>query len=126
MTDKPERIRLSRKKGWRMPANTVKVDRSTPWGNPFVTGKHGTRKQCVKNHIYILSGKILLGKNNFKEQENHIRHVKQHIESLKGKNLACWCPLNKPCHADTLLFIANAEQHPVKCTDEMMNDILKT
>jgi len=33
--DKPIRVQLSRKKGWRMPANTVKVDRTTKWGNPF-------------------------------------------------------------------------------------------
>jgi hypothetical protein len=26
---------------------------------------------------------------------------------LRGKNLACWCPLNKPCHADVLLALAN-------------------
>jgi len=32
---KPVRIQLSRRKGWRMPADTVKVDRSTRWGNPF-------------------------------------------------------------------------------------------
>jgi len=31
----PERIRLSRAKGWRMPEDAVKVDRSTPWSNPF-------------------------------------------------------------------------------------------
>lgn len=31
----PERIQLRRTKGWRMPPNTVKVDRSTRWGNPF-------------------------------------------------------------------------------------------
>jgi hypothetical protein len=31
----PARIQLSRAKGWRMPENTVKVDRSTRWGNPF-------------------------------------------------------------------------------------------
>jgi Domain of unknown function (DUF4326) len=27
---------------------------------------------------------------------------------LRGKNLACWCPLNQPCHADVLLEIANS------------------
>ena len=26
---------------------------------------------------------------------------------LRGKNLACWCPLDQPCHADVLLDIAN-------------------
>jgi len=37
MTDpiRPVRVRLSRTKGWRMPPNTVKVDRTTPFGNPF-------------------------------------------------------------------------------------------
>uniref|UniRef100_UPI003F65B855 DUF4326 domain-containing protein n=1 Tax=Rhodococcus opacus TaxID=37919 RepID=UPI003F65B855 len=28
---------------------------------------------------------------------------------LHGKDLACWCPLDQPCHADVLLEIANAE-----------------
>jgi len=26
---------------------------------------------------------------------------------LRGKNLACWCPLDGPCHADALLEVAN-------------------
>jgi hypothetical protein len=28
---------------------------------------------------------------------------------LGGKNLACWCPLDQPCHADVLLELANPE-----------------
>src|SRR5437762_14233430 len=32
---RPRRIRLSRRKGWRVPPDTLKVDRSTRWGNPF-------------------------------------------------------------------------------------------
>lgn len=31
----PRRVQLSRKKGFRLPANTVKVDRSTSFGNPY-------------------------------------------------------------------------------------------
>jgi hypothetical protein len=27
---------------------------------------------------------------------------------LAGKDLACWCPLDQPCHADVLLELANA------------------
>jgi hypothetical protein len=26
---------------------------------------------------------------------------------LAGKDLACWCPLDQPCHADVLLELAN-------------------
>jgi len=32
---------------------------------------------------------------------------KINLEELRGKNLACWCPLDKPCHADILLELAN-------------------
>lgn len=31
---KPSRFQLKRTKGWRLPLNTVKVDRTTKWGNP--------------------------------------------------------------------------------------------
>jgi len=27
---------------------------------------------------------------------------------LCGKDLACWCPLDQPCHADVLMEIANS------------------
>jgi Domain of unknown function (DUF4326) len=26
---------------------------------------------------------------------------------LAGRDLACWCPLDLPCHADVLLDVAN-------------------
>jgi hypothetical protein len=35
------------------------------------------------------------------ELEYQVRQV------LRGKDLACWCPLDQPCHADVLLEIAN-------------------
>ena len=44
----PERVQLRRTKGWRLPENTVKVDRSTKWGNPFVAGRDGTQAECVE------------------------------------------------------------------------------
>jgi hypothetical protein len=27
---------------------------------------------------------------------------------LRGKDLACWCRLDQPCHADVLIELANA------------------
>ena len=38
MPDTPQRIQLSRAKGWRMPADTVSVARPGKWGNPFRVG----------------------------------------------------------------------------------------
>jgi hypothetical protein len=26
---------------------------------------------------------------------------------LRGRDLACYCPLDEPCHADVLLAVAN-------------------
>jgi hypothetical protein len=36
------------------------------------------------------------------------RYPRNDLKDLRGKNLACWCALDKPCHADVLLKIANA------------------
>lgn len=36
-------------------------------------------------------------------------------EALAGKNLACWCPLDQPCHADVLLELANREESTDGC-----------
>jgi len=107
----PERIQLRRTKGWRMPPNTVKVDRTTPWGNPFVVGKPGgayTAKVMDRRHAWQLYRSVAL------TNEKLIAAAREH---LRGKNLACWCPKDDPyedcCHAAVLLEIANgpAPQH---------------
>jgi hypothetical protein len=103
----PHRIRLSRAKGWRMPADTVKVDRSTPWGNPFITGEHGTRERCVELYRYLLGGLLCLSTGNGDEQQACRKYVEAHYKELRGKNLACWCPRDAACHADVLLELAN-------------------
>lgn len=101
----PERIQLKRTKGWRMPENTVKVDRTTKWGNPFKVGEPGgayTAKVKDRRHAYLLF-KSIAGDN-----EKLVAAVKA---ELRGKNLACWCPKDNPyedcCHAAVLLEMAN-------------------
>lgn len=109
---KPHRIQLSRKKGWRMPPNTVKVDRTTKWGNPFIVGKHGTTEECVRRFKFLLAGYLCIssGFECADAQERLLAHAKRHIKSLRGKNLACWCQIGKSCHADVLLEIANSKE----------------
>lgn len=102
MTDtaQPIRVQLSRKKGWTMPPNTVKVSRPGKWGNPFVAGKTyrtvvGTNRPVDDaQHAVSLFRSMCWNKTEIKE-------------ALAGKNLACWCALDQPCHADVLLEIAN-------------------
>jgi hypothetical protein len=89
-----------------MPANTVKVDRSTKWGNPFVVGIHGTRQQCVDLFRLLCGGYWCISQSNGDEQKAFFAYAKRNRWRLKGKDLACWCPLDKPCHADVLLEVA--------------------
>lgn len=106
----PKRVQLSRAKGWRMPDNAVKVDRSTPWGNPFVVGRDGTRAECVDLYTKMLAGYLALASGpSLEEQKAARRYVFENLKKLRGKDLACWCR-GSPCHADVLLNLANSEK----------------
>jgi hypothetical protein len=37
---------------------------------------------------------------------------------LRGKNLACWCKPDQPCHADVLLELANDPALKAQAKDE--------
>lgn len=43
---------------------------------------------------------------DFRNAGGYYPHVKN-IAELAGRDLACWCPLDQPCHADVLLELAN-------------------
>ena len=109
----PKRIRRSRAKGWTLPDNAVIVDRTSRWGNPFVVGEHGTTVQCVYWYSILINGFLLLGRGNEARQESDHKvladEAKRGWPTLKGKDLACWCALDKPCHADVLLHAANGK-----------------
>jgi hypothetical protein len=110
----PHRIQLRRAKGWRMPENTVKVDRTTPLGNPFHVGVDGDRAYCVYLHRALMTGLIALTtKATPEEQQAHRSAVLEAKPKMRGKNLGCWCSLPAPgepdiCHATMLLEIFNA------------------
>lgn len=107
MSKSPRRIRRSRAKGARLPENTVCVDRSTKWGNPFVVGKHGTRAECVHLFKTLMAGYVCISSDiapNLLMAYRAMVVADRH--QLKGKHLACWCSLDGPCHADVLLKVA--------------------
>jgi hypothetical protein len=104
----PLRIQLSRKKGWRMPANTVKVARPTRWGNPCRIGMYRdyTAADAVADYRrYIARDPMVRSFENAFGVPPSIDAIRA---TLRGKNLACFCALDQPCHADVLLEIANA------------------
>jgi hypothetical protein len=98
-----ERIQLKRSKGWRMPENTVKVDRSTRWGNPFTADACGSIRSAVERHARWMAGEAEAPDGRKPPELSEIRR------ELGGRNLGCWCSLKGPCHADLLIRIANAD-----------------
>ena len=111
----PVRLQLSRKVGFDLASLSEKtnklacrrVDRSTEWGNHHVIAKERPFSFSVD------------GRGDFATKEAAQAHavalhaadceaIKARIRThLAGLNLACWCEPGTPCHADTLLRIAN-------------------
>ena len=112
----PVRLRLSRAKGFNLQAHSlainglpaVNVARPSHWGNPWRVG--GT-------FLFVgPSGRVCARKTpmtaleaveKFRSRECRPDRSGLIIHQLRGKNLACWCGLDAPCHADVLLEIAN-------------------
>jgi hypothetical protein len=103
-----KRIRLSRARGWRLPENATVVARPTKWGNPFIVGTDGTRAECVGLYTVLVGAgmQCLTSKATLKSQHDALRAIAM-LHELKGRDLACWCDLHGPCHADVLLILAN-------------------
>ena len=104
-----KRIQRKRTKGWRMPPNTVYVGRSTRWGNEFVGVP---RKIAVERYALHLREYFGFVESEVKRAFHPLPVKSTEFEAwlkpLRGKDLACWCPLNEPCHADVLLELAHA------------------
>lgn len=120
MSNAPGRIRLSRAKGWRMPANTVNVARPGRFGNPFTIEKAidsgyataATAQAFVVECFGDWIGPSQRGQDQWQgpESDKAKRAIIDGLPTLRGKNLACWCALDQPCHADVLLEMANAPE----------------
>lgn len=151
---KPQRIRRSRERGWRMPEGVVYVGRPSRWGNPYTLGgSYGLA--CVPGALtgaeWEWEDRISAAgmRHDYFHPEGHVTHCTirnltraeavqlyrealtgetQHLRApgwarigprdnpvtvdevrreLAGRDLACWCPLSLPCHADVLLELAN-------------------
>jgi hypothetical protein len=115
----PERIQRKRTRGWRMPENTVSVTRPGKFGNPFRIGgwfKLGARGAPMV-WVEAYDGYQDQSFTKVKTREQAVEFYREYrrrfpltlaeTAKLKGKNLACFCPLDQPCHADVLLELAN-------------------
>lgn len=99
-----------------MPPNTVYVGRPTKFGNFFNHEKLGRRKAASLFRKFMKkrlsqAERQELGINPMDwlylcVLRNELKALAK--KELRGKNLACWCPQESPCHADTLLDVANS------------------
>ena len=117
----PKRIQRKRVRGWKMPPDAIYVGRPTCYGNPFSAGaaptcytlttdwKCETQQEAVDRYRAFLLG----GFNedwlaeNFQAFDLGDLEWGEALSRLRGRDLACWCKLTDPCHADVLLEIAN-------------------
>lgn len=108
----PIRIQRQRTKGWRMQPGAVYVGRPTKWGNPFTPDMYWDARfsgslnvaidACVEAFRAWLEGKKGCSWIPIIEMG-----PPPDLSPLRGKDLACWCALDQPCHADVLLELAN-------------------
>lgn len=100
----PQRVKLSRQRGWGMPPNTVVVARPSKWGNPIRVVPAGvTTLGTVTTNAAAVAGY----REYLKTREGQfVCEAARRV--LRGKNLACWCGLDEPCHANVLLEVANS------------------
>jgi len=110
---------MSRQRPWRDEhPDAVIVARPSKWGNPYRVGSALVvfvdieRTQRVESltpamavalyrHLWLTSWAV--------GDLAAPRPRPGDLDELRGRDLACWCPLDQPCHADVLLEIANGE-----------------
>ncbi len=120
----PNRVQRRRTKGWSLPDNTIVVDRSTPYGNPFPVTKGTSRSMGVTKPVWTVGTwggpamwikdtkeeAVALSVDAFRAWIHHPSRANLRDRArlaLRGKNLACWCAPAQPCHCDVLLEIVN-------------------
>jgi hypothetical protein len=102
-------VQLSRKKGWRMPDNTVTVARPGKWGNPFSVLPGQEPGARVGRYVAMPSRAAAVAAYRRWVQEDPAGRalLEEAKRELRGRNLACWCSLDGPCHAEVLLELVN-------------------
>jgi hypothetical protein len=116
----PKRVHMTRSQPWRRDnPDAVIVDRRSKWGNPYRWtdyppypsagwGDDDPRRvpdSTRRRHaVTDFEAALLYSGSTPPASYPSIEEIRA---ELAGKDLACWCPLSEPCHADVLLKVAN-------------------
>lgn len=108
-----------------MPGDAIYVGCPSKWGNPIklegdcIFIDAGYRRKILDPWVFHSVGDIndvmYLYRSLWDScQSNDVdlrywqeQFRKLDLTELRGKDLACWCPLSQPCHADILIDILN-------------------
>ena len=100
----PKRIQMSRQHPWRADnPDAVIVARPSKWGNPWTILTPGGRSLAVRRFRELFTTDSEAAAAFGYPDAATVR------AELVGRDLACWCPVGLPCHADVLLEIANGD-----------------
>ncbi|WP_171117858.1 MULTISPECIES: DUF4326 domain-containing protein [unclassified Streptomyces] len=113
----PNRIQRRRTKGWRLAGAAhpihggVIVSRPSRFGNPCKVGLmqemgyEDPHAAAAENFRIWLAGSRSDAPTD--EADRRRERILSGLHLLRGKDLACTCPLDRACHADELLRRAN-------------------
>lgn len=110
----PERVQRKRTKGWTK-GSAVIVTRPSRFGNPFTLGGAKewlgaeTDEQAREASVMAFRSWVR-GSDQWwmgAEAAATRKRLLDGLPELRGRDLACYCPLDQPCHADVLLELAN-------------------
>ena len=91
-----------------MPEKTIYVGRPSKWGNPFDPKTIGAAeavnryKECILNNAMVY---CYIDEIEASIQFERFKWMSQNLEKLRGFDLACFCPISQPCHADALIQV---------------------
>lgn len=113
---KPCRIQLRRTKGFNLQAASLRlnglpavaVTRPGHWGNPYKVSRNYPACAAVADFRRELRYELMAMETGDQPRSAHMRWIAQHIQELRGKNVACFCEIGDACHGDILIEVANA------------------
>jgi hypothetical protein len=122
----PKRIQRRRTKGWQMPEDAIYVGRGSRWGNPWKvwrdvwdgtwwvssSGHHGpftSKAEANAKAVELYRLDLTTPGPHHSRMIDPVPTPADVWKHLRGRDLACWCAPGLPCHAETLLAIANGE-----------------
>lgn len=144
-TGAPQRIQLSRQRGYRKPPGAIVVSRPSKYGNPFVVGSVVTLSGTTADGLIFdgirirmtpamataafrheMTDRLTLADDDHPEDRAYVLGWRAALADLAGRDLACWCRLPAPgqpdyCHGAVWLELANPPITPHRRPPESRN-----